>query len=356
MKRLALALLIPTAISPALAAGPIGPPIKIGHWNGGVYTNDTTGQISSCTVGAPYLDGTFFVVSVYLNNTWALGFSNPRWQLRPGEGFPVDFTFDGKDQFHLVGKAISNNFVAVMMPYNSAMIERFKRSSGVSALAKGEAFQFALTDTSKIMPALTECVARVKGGGTSVASNLGKPVTLPATGGGSLSAAPAPAAPASVASELDLEAIQIASNFLIGSQMRGARVLPKAETVNFIANTAEWKSEDAYGFVRVLPHQEGTKGIDVAASIVASDAKDCKGKFASGRTSELVNSDVMFRGFSTCEDSKGTRVGQYFVVPRDKGGFVVIAVGAGSATQESKNLQSETHVSDLRQVAWTAAH
>jgi hypothetical protein len=35
---------------------------------------------------------------------------------------------------------------------------------------------------------------------------------------------------------------------------------------------------------------------------------------------------------------------------------VIIAVGAGSATQESKNLQTETHVSDLRQVAWTAAH
>ena len=111
-----------------------------------------------------------------------------------------------------------------------------------------------------------------------------------------------------------------------------------------------------YGFVRVLPYQEGVKGIDVAASITASDAKDCKGKFASRRVSELVNSDVMFRGFSTCEDSKGTRAGQYFVVPRDKGGFVIIAVGANAATQESQNLQTETHVSDLRQVAWTAAN
>jgi hypothetical protein len=246
--------------------------------------------------------------------------------------------------------------VLVPMPANSALMERFRRAASVTALAKGTVLQFNLTDTSKVLPALQDCVARATGSTRVASPNLGKPVTLPATGGGSLSAAPAPAAPAGVASELDLEAIQIASNFLIGSQMRGARVLPKAETVNFIANTAEWKSEGAYGFVRILPRQEGTKGIDVAASIVASDAKDCKGKFASGRTSELVNSDVMFRGFSTCEDSRGTRVGQYFVVPRDKGGFVIIAVGAGSATQESKNLQTETHVSDLRQVAWTAAH
>jgi hypothetical protein len=37
------------------------------------------------------------------------------------------------------------------------------------------------------------------------------------------------------------------------------------------------------------------------------DSQDCKGKFASGRTSELVDSDVVFRGFSSCGDSDGSR-------------------------------------------------
>jgi hypothetical protein len=184
--------------------------------------------------------------------------------------------------------------------------------------------------------------------------NLGKPVTLPATGGGSLSAA---LTPAPNSSEVEIEAIQIASNFLIGSAMRPARVLTRSETpVNYAPNGAAWRSDDAYGFVRIIPAQDGVKGIDIAASITASDAKDCKGKFASGRTSELVNSDVMFRGFATCEDSKGTRVGQYFVVPRDKGGFVVIAVGANAQAQESNALQTDNHLGDLRQAAWTAAH
>ena len=43
------------------------------------------------------------------------------------------------------------------------------------------------------------------------------------------------------------------------------------------------------------------KGIDVTAAIVAGDAKDCGGKFASGRMSELVDSEVVFRGFSSCQ-------------------------------------------------------
>jgi hypothetical protein len=51
----------------------------------------------------------------------------------------------------------------------------------------------------------------------------------------------------------------------------------------------------------IVPPQEGVKALDVASPVVANDAKDCQGKFASGRTSELVESDVVFRGFSSCE-------------------------------------------------------
>ena len=43
-------------------------------------------------------------------------------------------------------------------------------------------------------------------------------------------------------------------------------------------------------------------GLDVAAAIVGNDAKDCKGKFASARNSELIDSEVVFRGMSSCED------------------------------------------------------
>jgi hypothetical protein len=38
--------------------------------------------------------------------------------------------------------------------------------------------------------------------------------------------------------------------------------------------------------------------------------------------SELVDSEVIFRGFASCEDSDGAHVAQYFIVPREKGGFV----------------------------------
>lgn len=82
------------------------------------------------------------------------------------------------------------------------------------------------------------------------------------------------------------------------------------------------------GRCRSSPPREGIKGIDVAADIAASDAKASSGKFASGRTAELVDSDVLFRAFSTCDDSEGLRYAEYYVVPRKRGGFAVFAGGS----------------------------
>ena len=45
------------------------------------------------------------------------------------------------------------------------------------------------------------------------------------------------------------------------------------------------------------------KGLDVASAVANGQSDSCKGKFASVRVSELVVSEVVFRGFSSCEDT-----------------------------------------------------
>jgi hypothetical protein len=47
--------------------------------------------------------------------------------------------------------------------------------------------------------------------------------------------------------------------------------------------------------------------------------------------SELVDGDIVFRGMATCEDSDGSRVAEYFIVPRRKGGFVMFSVTPAQA-------------------------
>jgi len=47
-----------------------------------------------------------------------------------------------------------------------------------------------------------------------------------------------------------------------------------------------------------------------------------------------VDSDVVFRGFSSCGDSDGSRFSQYFIVSKTKGGFVMFSVVSNMETEE----------------------
>jgi hypothetical protein len=190
-------------------------------------------------------------------------------------------------------------------------------------------------------------------------SSLGQPMAPPAR-----AAAPArkpapqvgtlaPAAPSAASAppfaaadttneDIQIEAINLATSFMLKSQLQNPQLLNRQNTpTELVSWGAAWKADDAVGAVKIVPAQEGMKGIDLAAAVAATDAKECKGKFLSGRTSDLVDSDVVFRGFATCEDSEGTRSSLYFIVPRKKGGFVLFSV-------MSSGKPDTPHASDAR--------
>lgn len=153
------------------------------------------------------------------------------------------------------------------------------------------------------------------------------------------------------ASQFRIEALRMATNFLLKAQIPNAKILGNDDVPKELAayNSA-WAADRTMGAVKIIPKQQDVKGIDIAARYAAEDSRKCGGKFASGRVSELVDSEVVFRGFSTCEDSGGFRTNQYFIVPRKKGGFVIFSVMAsgGSSAQVTK----DEKISDLRKAAY----
>jgi hypothetical protein len=132
--------------------------------------------------------------------------------------------------------------------------------------------------------------------------------------------------------ELELEAIQIASNFLIGSAVRNARVLTRAETpVSHADSGAAWRSDDAYGFVRILPCQEGGEGyqrrrVDHSPRRQGLQRQVCIG--ACQRTGQQRRHvpEFFYKGYPRRS------------VFRRATSLVIIGVGANSATQESQSL------------------
>jgi hypothetical protein len=290
---------------------------------------------------------------------WALGFAHNNWQLTPGAMFPIVLTFDGRRTFNVSGSVVNNKLVLVQMPDNSELICSFRKALTMSAFAQGQLFQFKLTDTSVLLPTLVNCVQVTRSAGVSSSRQYTAPrqpslatTEPPPPAGSSFSTASAPP----VAPEYQIEAIELTSNFLIKTQLRNALVVPRDQTpIELASYGAAWKSEEASGFVRVIPTSPETKGLDVAATVAGNDAKNCKGTFASGRKSELIDSDVVFRGFSSCQDSDGSRVAQYYILPRRKGGFVMFSVQSNMKTEEARAVTKDEAIAGFGKAALIAA-
>ena len=346
----------------AIAAGPYNV-FKIGNWAGGSYTNDTSKQFSHCSASTSYNSGISFFVAVTRNMAWNLGFAHSQWNLNQGHTFPIDLTFDSREKFHVFGTVVTPSFVIVGMPDNSDLIRAFRHANLMTALANNNLFGFNLKSTSQLLPALVECVHAEIGKPKVAANPSQRYPPSPAPSVATIAQPSNPPPSPDNAYDLHQEAVELATNFILSSQLQSPKILARDQTpADLISFGAAWKSGDGHGAVKIVPEQANLKGLDVAAAVVAAGAKDCGGKFASGRNSELVDSDVVFRGFSSCEDSSGVRLSQYFIVPRKKGGFVIFSVlasagtdsVAGSTHESSPALLKDEKLALFRKAALTA--
>jgi S1-C subfamily serine protease len=155
--------------APSNAAGPFGT-IHLGGWHGGAYTNDADGSFSHCAALSSYASGISLLVSYNVKNQWLLAFASSKFHLTKGETFPIDLTFDGESQVRLFGTALSDQLLSAIMVPNA--LRDFKKATLMVAVAKGATFQFALSSTGPLLPALSNCVTRVKAAGVDHAGDF----------------------------------------------------------------------------------------------------------------------------------------------------------------------------------------
>jgi hypothetical protein len=230
--KIAALFLIVATVTPASARGPYGS-ISTAGWSGGAYTNDNTGEFSNCIASANYKSGINFGVLVSNTFSWMLAFSHPNWNLAKGQKFPIVLSFDGRNTFNVDGVVASNSVVMVPMPDNSALIKSFRAAHTMSAFAQGNLFQFDLKGTSILLPSLVNCVKTINARGLAAATNFTvvtnaapKQVAPPTT-----ASSLRPARPQEGSAELQLEAMQLASNFILkASSLSHPSLVSRSET------------------------------------------------------------------------------------------------------------------------------
>ncbi|WID97514.1 hypothetical protein QO058_04395 [Bosea vestrisii] len=323
--RLTLILASVLLASPVLAAGPYAK-FSVGNWAGGAFTNNQTGDFSHCAVSASYKSGVTMHASLNSSYGWNLGFSNRAWGLKTGTDVPMEMAFDRNDIVRINAKAVQPQLVVVTMPANSNIVRAFRGAELLEANMLGARYTFRLTATADIMPALLDCVK------ANATMKVAPGTPAPAQGGGSTTTATADPS-------LQLEAVTLATNFLLKTQLPEPKVLSGAEAPSGIGNNgAGWQARNATGLVRVLTGAN-LKDVDVAAAVSAADARGCQGRFASGRTTDTVEGSAVLRGFSSCENGGDARYSEFYVLPRKQGGFVmfsVVTTGDGSLHQQRR--------------------
>jgi hypothetical protein len=353
-----------SSVPAASARGPYGS-ISVAGWKGGAYTDNKTGLFSNCIVNANYRSGINFGIVVSKDLSWLLAFSDKRWHLAANQKFPIVLSFDGRTTFNVDGIAVSDDTVFVPMPDNSSLIRSFRAARIMSAFASGNLFQFRLTGTSVLLPVMVACVKTMNAGGLAaatdftalhrMASDKSAPPMGPSKSPTAVSSIQ-PNSPQEGSTELQFEAMQIASSFILKASLDHPTLLSREETpISIVSTGAAWKANNATGFVRIIPPKNDVSGLDVAGTIVGNDAKECKGKFASARNSELVDSEVVFRGMSSCEDSEHSVIAEYFIFPRKKGGYILFSVLTPTkASARQTGPAREEMNAGFRQAAYTS--
>ena len=322
MRRFATAAALSLLTVAAQAAG-VNNPFQVGHWQAGAYVNDQTKLFSHCAASATYKSQITMFVTVSRSMTWSLAFTHSQWSVNKGDKIPVQFRFDGGSPFDETGVALlaSPPLVEVPMPDTSQLIRAFRAASQMTATARGQTFAFRLDGTSKLLPALVTCVR------TALLAETNRP-----------NSSPSASSSTTQTDKTTIEEMQLATNFLLAAHLSNAHVISRADAPVQLASIGTvWKADDSAGAVKIVTAKQNQSGLDLASELIANDAKTCQGKFASARSSELVDNDVVYRASTSCGDSKGEHLLQYFITPWHKESFAIFAVAGSMPSTNGDN-------------------
>jgi hypothetical protein len=310
---------------------------RVAQWLVGAYSNEQTGSFNHCAASASYKSGVLLVFYVGADYSWAMTFANLKWSLKPGNEYSVRYWIDTNEPEYAMAVAKSTQMVDIPLKDSPELFNKFRRGYTLFVSAQSMDFQFNLTDSSRVLAYLLECV---KSGGrkpvisVATSSNPFAAPNAPAPSTASRSAQPS--ADAQLAAER-AEATVVAANLMSELRINGFKILRPEEMPKGMTADAVWQSDAAMGSVTIL--RSGTDAGAVPPIIISNDAKSCKKAFASGSLPPDTGSTVT-RLFTRCGTGSDAFIGNYLILPRRAGGLYVIGTYTVGEEEASKALDA----------------
>jgi len=290
---------------------------RLGGWNGNAYTDDKSGQFSTCVAAADYRSGITLYVQVDASYNWAIGFSAPHWNLNVGADIPLQYRIDRGAWQHGVAKATSKNLARMQMPPNGYIITRFRRGRTLYVHDGTYDYEFRLTGTSKLMARMARCVER-NSARFGVAPNLG--AAQPAK-----TETPPPAASDP---QLAVEATQALFNLMGSAGISGLKLIPDGQRETDLNGLHAVAADDARTLVaHIFAPGSYASEQELMSLAVADSQKACsEGSFSSGSERITEGGKDIYTGYANCETGDHQLIERIAIVKRKAGGVFVYGV------------------------------
>lgn len=296
---------------------------RIAGWTTGAYSDDETGEFSHCATSIPYKSGISLFFFIGSDFHWFMAFYNPAWKLSQGTSYPVTYSIDTGQPISAQAKVLDTSLVGVNLLNSDELFAAFRRGHILTVRAAGDEFFFHLANSSKALAETLVCASRY------AAKRSTNPflATAPPVEESTIYSDPA----------LKAEALTLTANLLANAGVTGFQLISDVpEDVSFFH--AMWVAPNLIGGVTVIPRG---KPDDIQATITASIAKNCKGRFASAK---LPVSTASSSVNTICEGADGkTQTASFVFLTRQKGGSYMLAtIDAEASVADKRASPAET--------------
>jgi hypothetical protein len=304
---------------------------QIAGWLAGAYSFEGTRNFSHCAASVSYRSGVYVVFSITRNYRWSFGLAHPNWNLSTGQSYNTAFVVDDLSPISAQAEAVDSALVKVELQDSAALFRKFMTGHELRVKIADRIFEFNLTDTSKVLPALLRCVQ----------SYVEPPPTM-STADANPFGDSSKRAPTTARQSYRAEAVALAANILGTAGVSGFRILDEAPDR---ANRVEWVAGEIFGSLEINTEDnpEFIQGATVGIALAS-----CKSKFGSGALPK-EQSDIM-RSFSICGEGEKARVSYYTIIQRDAGGYYLISTSSVGARQPAEQAESNIRTAAMKVV------
>ncbi|MEN6541101.1 hypothetical protein [Parvibaculum sp.] len=294
-------------------------------WYMGAYTDDKTGQFSHCAMSANYENGVTLLFAVDRQFGWRMGLNSSTWLLNAGAQYDIGYQVDRGPSGTAKAIAINPNQVTIELQPTSALFRQFQSGRLLTLLTSGQTLYFQLKGTRAALAEILQCTQRHVTQASIPAPNTNPfapavPDTNAATASSDAYRAEAATLAANVLSQAGVAGFQLVSETNVPPELKGV--------------DAVWVAPGLLGTIKVYSDPKFSVQ-DLQASILASDARSCQGKFASGVTPSDNSKGTAIQLFTVCNAGGTPTPINYTVMRRPSGGAYVFAVAGISKDANS---------------------